>query len=135
MLSYHNPEAVRIFELPIYRCTEAQHWSDEKERFESWIEPLEIGFYVGGRTPERVKIWEKHREDSYQRAVTLWDFNQVVGWIRLYAWPGQYQGVSILPEGNALRKSCVARRLRPDGAISSKCMCFPSNRTRKFYRN
>ncbi len=97
MLSYHNPEAVRIFELPIYRCTEAQHWSDEKERFESWIEPLEIGFYVGGRTPERVKIWEKHREDLYQRAVTLWDFNQVVGWIRLYAWPGNIRAYLFFP--------------------------------------
>lgn len=88
MLSYHNPDAERILEIPIYRCTEEQHRAQERERFELWIEPLETRFYSGGRTPERVKIWEEHRADLHQRMVTLWDFNQIVGWLRLYAWSG-----------------------------------------------
>jgi hypothetical protein len=88
MLSYHNPDAERILEIPIYRCTDEQHRAQEKERFESWVEPLETGFYIGGRTPERVKIWEEYRADSYRRTVTLWDFNQIVAWLRLYAWSG-----------------------------------------------
>ena len=71
MLSYHNPDAERILEIPIYRCTDERHRAQEKERFESWIEPLETGFYIGGRTPERVKIWEEYRADSYRLTVTL----------------------------------------------------------------
>ncbi len=88
MLPYHEPGSERILELPIYRCTEEQHRAEEKERFESWIELFETNFYLGERTPERVKIWDDHRQRSYAQMTTLWDFNEIVGWIRLYTWPG-----------------------------------------------
>jgi hypothetical protein len=88
MLSYHEPGSERILEIPIYRCSDEQHRKEEQERFESWIEPFEAGYYLGGRTPERVKIWDEHRERSYSDMTTKWDFNEIVGWIRLYTWPG-----------------------------------------------
>jgi hypothetical protein len=47
---------------------------------------------MGGKTPELVKIWKEHRAESYQRAITPWDFNQIVGWIRLFAWPRNIRG-------------------------------------------
>ena len=88
MLLYHMLGSERILEIPIYRCTEEQHRKEEKQNFEIWIEPLEKSFYAGGKTAERVRIWEDYRRDAYQRVVTIWDFNEVVGWIRLYAWTG-----------------------------------------------
>jgi hypothetical protein len=97
MLPYHIPGSERILELPIYRCTEEQHWADEKQKFESWMEPSEAGFYLGGRTPERVKISEDCRAEAYRRAITLWDFNQIVGWIRLYTWPENIRAYLFLP--------------------------------------
>ena len=69
---------------------------------------------MGGKTPERVKIWEEHRAESYQGAVTPWDFNQIVGWIRLYAWPGNIRAYVFLVEERMIRimrqKTFVTRR-------------------------
>ena len=69
---------------------------------------------MGGKTPERVKIWEEHRAESYQGAVTPWDFNQIVGWVRLYAWPGNIRAYLFLERTHdqniAPKKSFVTRR-------------------------
>src|SRR6266568_429974 len=87
MLPYHIPDAERILEIPLYRCTDEQHRKDEQERFEAWISDQEIWFYASGKTPERMKIWEDYRKHSLRQMTTFWDFNQIVGWIRLYTWP------------------------------------------------
>jgi hypothetical protein len=79
---------VRVLEIPIYRCTEEQHQKEEDERFEAWIEPLETAFYLDGRMPERVQRWENYRSELRSRMVIPWDFNEIIGWIRLYTWPG-----------------------------------------------
>jgi hypothetical protein len=96
MLSYHIPGSERILEIPIYRCTDEQHRDQEDKDFETAMKLPEVQFFLGGRTPERVKIWQNYRESAYGRAVTLWDFNQIVGWIRLYTWPGNIRAYLFL---------------------------------------
>ena len=68
--------------------TEERHRAEEDERFELRIKPDEVRFLLGGRTPERSKIWEEYRQREYVAATTLWDFNEIVDWIRLYAISG-----------------------------------------------
>src|SRR5262249_33459021 len=96
MLPYHIPGTERILELPIYRCDAEQHRVEEQEKLEAWIKPLEAQWYLGGKTPERVKLWEDYRQDMYRSKITVWDFNEIVGWIRLYAWPGNIRAYLFL---------------------------------------
>jgi hypothetical protein len=98
MLSYHIPGGERILEIPIYRCTDEQHRDEEDRRFEEWIRLQEEQFFYlgGGRYPDRIKIWEDHRRKAYGRAGALWDFNQIIGWIRLYTGPGHVRGYLFL---------------------------------------
>jgi hypothetical protein len=71
MLPYHNPDAERIFEIPIYRCTEEQHRAEEKERFDSWIEPLETEFHSWvqvdrGARPSQTPFLTGEQNDAYR---------------------------------------------------------------------
>jgi len=34
MIEYHQPGAQRILELPVYRCTEEQHYREQEAKFE-----------------------------------------------------------------------------------------------------
>jgi hypothetical protein len=132
MLQHHIPEAERILEIPLYRCTQEQHWAEEERDFEARIAAPEVAFLAGGRTEERVTIWENYRAESHGSVVTLYDFNQIVGWIRLYAWPGKVRAYLFMPRervSKALRcKTFETRR----GNFVEFCV-FPDNSNKEIF--
>jgi hypothetical protein len=92
MLPYHIPGSTRILELPIYRCTEEQHYAEQEDRYELAAEHVHAAYRALGERPEKEKVLADHRNDWFRREGMPWDFNQIVGWIRLYTWTGNIRG-------------------------------------------
>jgi hypothetical protein len=88
MLSYHIPSSERFLELPVYRCTEDQHDKEQDEQFEFAAQYMRSAYHMLGKTPEQEKDFDDFRQEWFRREGRPWDFNQIVGWIRLYTWPG-----------------------------------------------
>jgi hypothetical protein len=90
MIEYHQPGARRILELPIYRCTEDQFRKEQEDKFEAEVKYTQKLYRsLGVTVPYIMKEGkEQFRFGWYTRNGCLWDFNQIVGWIRLYAWTG-----------------------------------------------
>jgi hypothetical protein len=89
MIRYHHPEAQRIFELPIYRCTEEQHYKEQEASFELAAQWTKEALRILNKGPEfDAEEMKRFRRDWFEREARPWDFNQIVGWIRLYAWRG-----------------------------------------------
>src|SRR5271165_3458901 len=88
MIEYHQPGAQRILELPVYRCTEEQHYREQEAKFEMaarWVKESLRALNKDLDTAEDLQVF---RTDWFKREGCPWDFNQIVGWIRLYTWTG-----------------------------------------------
>jgi hypothetical protein len=72
-----------IFEIPVYRCTKDSYYADMKEGEARYMDDLfESKGVPRERDPEAYRIYKEH---FMTRFGGPWDFNQIVGWIRLYA--------------------------------------------------
>jgi hypothetical protein len=82
MYPYHHPHAQRILELPVYRCTEEQYYREQDADYKSAAQEYERILQRAGHTPKGVAEQMKAFRIGWKRYP--WDFNEVVGWIRLY---------------------------------------------------
>ncbi len=96
MINYHQPGARRILELPIYRCKEEQYYKEQEDKFEAEVNATQQSYRSCGATIPYITKTDKDqfKLDWYKRNVCIWDFNQIVGWIRLYAWTGNIAAYS-----------------------------------------
>jgi len=84
MYPYHHPHAQRILELPVYRCTEEQYYREQKASYEPAAQQYEQMLQrAGPDMPERVA--QEMKAFRIRWEIYPWDFNEIVGWIRLYA--------------------------------------------------
>jgi hypothetical protein len=111
MYPYHHPGAQRIFELPVYRCTEEQLSCEQKASCAAAAQPVAQSLKkVPLITPERVaQEVEDFKSRWRQREAHCWDFNEVVGWIRLYARPGSI-GASLFILDKRISRTLVRKR-------------------------
>jgi hypothetical protein len=80
MIEYHHPEAKRILELPVYRCTEEQHYREQEARYESATRFTTEALRMMDKGPEfTAEQAEMCRKDWFKREGRPWDFNQIVG--------------------------------------------------------
>jgi hypothetical protein len=94
MNPYHFPNARRILELPVYRCSEEQYYRELKDQYESAIQHWK-------NVPSDLEpVLLERRQKEFEASVWLstfsyaWDFNQVVAWVRLYVRP-EHIGASL----------------------------------------
>jgi len=111
MIEYHHSGARRILELPVYRCTEQQHYKEQKEKFEEEVKYIKQVYRSCGATiPYRLKAdKEEFRNEWYKRNGCLWEFNQIVGWIRLYAWTGNIAAYLFFVRQRITKNMCRKR--------------------------
>src|SRR6266436_10334200 len=82
MYPYHHPHAQRILELPVYRCTEEQYYREQDANYKSAAQEHERKLQRATYTPKGVA--EQMKEFRIGWKEYPWDFNEVVGWIRLF---------------------------------------------------
>jgi hypothetical protein len=96
MNPYHFPNARRILELPVYRCSEGQYYRELKAQYESAIQQ----HWKNGVPSNLNPVLLAKRKKEFEASVWLstfsyaWEFNQVVAWIRLYVRP-EHIGASL----------------------------------------
>jgi hypothetical protein len=84
MYPYHHPHAQRILELPVYRCTEEQYYREQKASYESAAKQYQQMLQRAG--PDMLeRVAQEMKAFRIRWKIYPWDFNEVVGWIRLYA--------------------------------------------------
>ena len=111
MINYHHPEAQRILELPIYRCTEEQHYSEQEARYESAAQWTKQSLQMLTHKCPKFAAQEMEicRREWFRREAYPWDFNQIVGWIRLYAWTGNIAAYLFFVSGR-IAKTMIRKR-------------------------
>ncbi len=113
MIEYHQPGARRILELPVYRCTEEQHYKEQEEKCEEAGSFVKQSLCMLGKDPVTASEAVQFRRDWYKREGCPWEFNQIVGWIRLYTWTGNIGAYSFFVRQkiarNMSRKQFVLR--------------------------
>jgi hypothetical protein len=111
-----HPEFQRIFELPIYTCTEKDHYKEQEASFEiaagQFMKPH---LQILNKGPEfDAKQMENFRRNWFEREGRPWDFNRIVGWVRLYARKGNIVGYLFFVAGrttkNMVRKRFLIQR-------------------------
>jgi hypothetical protein len=108
MIEYHQSGARRILELPVYRCTEEQYYKEQENKFDAEVKyTQELYRSHGGAIPYLTK---KDRDDfrTYWlgRNGCPWEFNQIIGWIRLYAWTGNIAAYSFFVRQRITKNMC-----------------------------
>jgi hypothetical protein len=136
MYPYHHPGAQRILELPVYRCTEEQHYRDQKCRCDAAVQPIKQSLQtVPNISPERVaQELEDFRNSWLQREEYMWDFNEVVGWIRLYARAGSI-GASLFVVNQRVSKSMVRKRFVWDSSNFLVMSVYENQSNSEIFRN
>ena len=72
-----------IFDIPIYRCTEENYYTDIEQRRSKYLKALLSSVHVPRESaPDAYRRIEEHALTKFGEP---WDLNQVVGWLRLYA--------------------------------------------------
>jgi hypothetical protein len=109
MIEYHHPGARRILELPVYRCTEEQYSKEQEDKFDGEVKYTQDLYRShGGVTIPylRKKDRDNFRTGWLSRNGCLWEFNQIVGWIRLYAWTGNIAAYSFFVRQRITKNMC-----------------------------
>jgi hypothetical protein len=75
-----------FFEIPIYRCTPEKHFLELGELENKIVNDIGI---ISIEYPEN---FEKIKNDRYARNSYPFDYNEVVGWIKLYILGNQIRG-------------------------------------------
>lgn len=76
-------EDLYIFDVPIYRCTKHSYYADMEQREKKHIHELLTNNGVPHETaPDTHQRAKEHLRKAFGGP---WDFNQIIGWIRLYA--------------------------------------------------
>ncbi len=86
MYPYPHPHSKRILELPIYRCTEEQYYREQDTNYKSAAQEHYRILERAGHTPESAA--EETKAFEIRRKTYPWDFNEVIGWVRLYVRAG-----------------------------------------------
>lgn len=106
MIEYHQPGARRILELPVYRCTDEQHHKEQKEKCEDAARFFKQSLHMLEKDPDTSPEAEQFRREWYEREGCPWEFNQIVGWIRLYAWTGNIAAYSFSVRQRITKNMC-----------------------------
>jgi hypothetical protein len=91
MYPYPHPHAKRILELPVYRCTEEQYYREQDANHKSAAQEYARILQWAGHTPESAAEQMKAFEIRWK--TYPWDFNEVIGWVRLYVRTGSIGAV------------------------------------------
>ena len=115
MIKYHHPGAQRILELPIYRCTEERHYEEQEAKCEFAAQWTRQSLRMLNKGPQFDKEqMDSFRTDWFAREGCSWDFNQVIGWIWLYARAGNI-GAYLFLVNERISKTMVRKRYKWDG--------------------
>jgi hypothetical protein len=119
MYPYHHPHAQRILELPVYRCTEEQYYREQDANYECVAQDYERILQRFSHMPESPPEWMKgFRPESVAERMKAfriewklypWDFNEVVGWIRLYVRAGSI-GASLFVVNTKISKNMARKK-------------------------
>lgn len=72
-----------IFDIPVYRCTEEQFYADMDAAVSKRHDEIFATTGISRKNaPESYKNMEEHTRQTFGGP---WNFNQVVGWLRLFA--------------------------------------------------
>jgi hypothetical protein len=51
-LEYHQPGARRILEMPVYRCTDEQHYNEQEEKCKEAVSSVKQSLRMLGKDPD-----------------------------------------------------------------------------------
>src|SRR5947209_66451 len=78
-----------IFDIPVYRCEEQKYYAAMDEGAAKHLEKLSA--LTGISREKALNLWRDIEEHFWATYGGPWEFNQTIGWIRLYA-EGSYIG-------------------------------------------
>jgi hypothetical protein len=78
---------VRLYDLPIYRLSRKKYDQDMQARLKRAVEPWRQA--TGNEPPREVVDWTSQRQHE---AFGPWEFNEIIGYIRIYVLGSQVRG-------------------------------------------
>lgn len=79
-----------FFEIPVYRTREQTFYQEREKRIEKYLDDLVKR--NGGITREQSPDTFLYAEERLRQQYGAWNFNQAIGWIRLYILGDQIRG-------------------------------------------
>lgn len=85
------PAAIYLFEIPVYRCDPDSYYQDYEERrgqtIRQWLSVRPFDSEI--ERAKKIKEKEADYDFAYHRA---WNYNEVIGWIRVFNAGGHIKG-------------------------------------------
>jgi hypothetical protein len=81
-----------FYDIPVYRLTEKQYEARQANHVNKEISNEKQSYFIGKMYVEDPSQEEQRRTHLRRRYGGPWDFNEIIGWIRLYFYGDQVRG-------------------------------------------